>query len=54
MTEIVRMKIGIYWFKQVSWRNRVLITFDWIKGRLFGRDIGNVKIYVNKRFLIKE
>jgi len=31
---------GIYWSKQVSWRNRVLVTFDWIKGRLFGRDIG--------------
>ena len=38
---------GIYWFKQVSWRNRILIAFDWIKGRLFGRDIGNVKNIVN-------
>ena len=33
---------GIYWFKQVSWRNRVLVTFDWIKARTFGRDIGSI------------
>lgn len=33
---------GIYWFKQVSWRNRVLIAVDWVKARLFGRDIGRV------------
>jgi len=33
---------GIYWSKQVSWRNRVLVAFDWIKGRLFGRDIGSL------------
>jgi len=33
---------GIYWSKQVSWRNRVLVGLDWIKARLFGRDIGNV------------
>eukprot|EP01039_Chlorochromonas_danica_P005982 gene5982-6587_t len=31
---------GIYWFKQVSWRNRALITLDWIKARLFGRTLG--------------
>lgn len=31
---------GIYWFKQVSWRNRVLVGIDWLKARLFGRDIG--------------
>ena len=33
---------GVYWSKQVSWRSRVLITFDWIKGRIFGRDIGSL------------
>ena len=31
---------GIYWFKQVSWRNRVSVSLDWIKARLFGRDLG--------------
>lgn len=31
---------GIYWFKQVSWRNRVLVALDWAKARIFGRDIG--------------
>ena len=33
---------GIYWFKQVSWRNRVLIAVDWVKARFFGRDIGRI------------
>lgn len=33
---------GIYWSKQVSWRNRVLVALDWIKASLFGRDIGNL------------
>ena len=33
---------GIYWSKQVSWRNRVLVGIDWIRTRLFGRDIGNI------------
>ena len=33
---------GIYWFKQVSWRNRILVTFDWMKARMFGRDVGSV------------
>jgi len=33
---------GIYWFKQVSWRNRVLIAVDWVKARFFGRDIGRL------------
>ena len=33
---------GIYWSKQVSWRNRVLVTLHWIKAVLFGRDIGNL------------
>ena len=31
---------GIYWYKQVSWRNRVLVGIDWVKAKLFGRDIG--------------
>jgi NADH:ubiquinone reductase (non-electrogenic) len=31
---------GIYWFKQVSWRNRFLVGIDWFRSRLFGRDIG--------------
>jgi len=31
---------GIYWSKQVSWRNRILVGLDWVKGRVFGRDIG--------------
>ena len=33
---------GIYWSKQVSWRNRILVTLDWIKAVLFGRDINNL------------
>jgi NADH dehydrogenase FAD-containing subunit len=33
---------SIYWSKQVSWRNRALVSVDWLKGRLFGRDIGAV------------
>ena len=33
---------GIYWSKQVSWRNRVLVGLDWVKARLFGRDIGSL------------
>lgn len=28
-----------YLVKQVSTRNRVLILFDWIKTRVFGRDL---------------
>ena len=31
---------GIYWFKQVSWRNRALVGIDWMKAKLFGRDLG--------------
>lgn len=30
---------GVYFMKQVSMRNRVLVFFDWMKARLFGRDI---------------
>ena len=30
---------SVYAVKQVSMRNRILITFDWIKAALFGRDI---------------
>jgi NADH dehydrogenase FAD-containing subunit len=33
---------GIYWFKQVSWRNRVSVGLDWIKTKLFGRDLGSL------------
>jgi NADH:ubiquinone reductase (non-electrogenic) len=33
---------GIYWSKQVSMRNRVLVTIDWIKAALFGRDLSNL------------
>jgi NADH dehydrogenase/NADH:ubiquinone reductase (non-electrogenic) len=29
----------VYLVKQVATRNRVLVTFDWIKSYLFGRDI---------------
>ncbi|KAK4529179.1 hypothetical protein CCYA_CCYA01G0036 [Cyanidiococcus yangmingshanensis] len=30
---------SVYAVKQVSMRNRILITFDWIKASIFGRDI---------------
>ena len=30
---------SVYLVKQVATRNRVLVTFDWIKSALFGRDI---------------
>lgn len=30
---------SVYITKQVSFRNRVLILFDWLKTRVFGRDI---------------
>ena len=30
---------SVYITKQVSMRNRVLILFDWLKSRVFGRDI---------------
>lgn len=30
---------SVYLSKQVSLRNRVLVFFDWIKTRAFGRDI---------------
>ena len=33
---------GIYWFKQVSWRNRLLVAVDWLKAQMFGRDLGSV------------
>lgn len=29
---------SVYITKQVSLRNRVLILFDWLKARMFGRD----------------
>ncbi len=40
-----RGKIGfslwrsVYLSKQVSWRNRCLVTVDWLKTRVFGRDV---------------
>jgi len=30
---------SVYLVKQVATRNRVLVTFDWIKTALFGRDV---------------
>jgi len=30
---------GVYLFKQVSFRNQVLVLSDWIKRQFFGRDI---------------
>ena len=30
---------SVYIVKQVATRNRVLVTFDWIKTAIFGRDI---------------
>ncbi len=34
---------GIYWTKQVSLRNRILVTIDWIKAFIFGRDIASLE-----------
>jgi len=30
---------SVYWSKQVSFRNKCLVAFDWTKAALFGRDI---------------
>ena len=30
---------GVYWSKQLSWRNRALLAFSWVRSGLFGRDI---------------
>lgn len=30
---------SVYITKQVSFRNRVLILFDWLKAQVFGRDL---------------
>lgn len=30
---------SVYITKQVSFRNRVLILFDWVKAKVFGRDL---------------
>jgi NADH dehydrogenase FAD-containing subunit len=30
---------GVYWAKQASMRNRVLVLLHWVKTRLFGRDV---------------
>ena len=32
---------SVYITKQVSFRNRVLILFDWLKAQVFGRDLSN-------------
>lgn len=32
---------SVYITKQVSFRNRVLILFDWMKAQVFGRDLSN-------------
>lgn len=33
---------SVYFMKQASLRNRVLVFFDWMKARLFGRDITTI------------
>ena len=33
---------SVYIVKQVSFRNRVLVLFDWIKSRVFGRDLTRI------------
>jgi NADH:ubiquinone reductase (non-electrogenic) len=33
---------GVYWFKQVSWKNRFAVTMDWVRTRLFGREMGSM------------
>lgn len=33
---------SVYITKQVSFRNRVLILFDWMKTRVFGRDLSQL------------
>jgi NADH dehydrogenase, FAD-containing subunit len=33
---------SVYLTKQVSWRNRVLVFFDWAKNQVFGRDITRI------------
>ena len=30
---------SVYLSKQVSWRNRCLVTVDWLKTQIFGRDV---------------
>jgi NADH dehydrogenase FAD-containing subunit len=34
---------SVYLMKQASMRNRVLVFFDWMKTRLFGRDITSIE-----------
>ena len=34
---------GIYLWKQVSWRNRIMVVSDWLKRRIFGRDITHLE-----------
>lgn len=33
---------SVYIVKQVSFRNRVMVLFDWIKSRIFGRDLTRI------------
>lgn len=33
---------SVYLSKQISWRNRLLVSNDWLKRRLFGRDITQI------------
>ncbi|CEM16721.1 unnamed protein product [Vitrella brassicaformis CCMP3155] len=33
---------SVYFVKQVSLRNRVLVLFDWMKSRMFGRDLSRI------------
>jgi NADH dehydrogenase FAD-containing subunit len=33
---------GVYWAKQASMRNRVLVLLDWVKTRWFGRDVTEI------------
>ena len=33
---------SVYIVKQVSFRNRVLVLFDWVKSRIFGRDLTRI------------
>jgi NADH dehydrogenase FAD-containing subunit len=33
---------SVYLAKQISWRNRVLVFFDWAKNQIFGRDITRI------------
>lgn len=39
--------IGYLWkgyetYGQISWRNRVLVSMDWLRAKIFGRDISRI------------